>query len=181
MTTSHQVFRFRYRLTLADFIALNDARNRLGVFGRYLWPARYLVWYALMLFFLWLFGGLTRGWRIFLTWDVGKWFLPVLALPPVIDLLYNRVILRWYFHAQAVSKADTAVDIGDEGVAWTLDHSAGRIGWPGIRYHVFREDRIILFIDKMQGITLPRSGLVAGHWDGLVALVRRKAEETRTP
>jgi hypothetical protein len=170
-------FRFRYRLHLADYLVLSDARNRLGPVGRHLWPWRYLIWYGLFIAFLWWIGGLTLNWRIYLHWKVGGWILFVLILPFLIDLVVNQVILRWSFHIQAASKADIAVDIGEASVDWKLGHSAGQMGWPAIRYRVVLKDRVILFLDKIQGITLPRRGLVAGDWDAFLALVRRKSEE----
>lgn len=173
-------FRFRYRFDLGDYLALSHARNRLGPVGKYLWDWRYLVWYALFLAVLWWMGGLTGDWDVYLNWEVGGWVLFALAMPVLIDLLFNHVMLRWYFHLQAASKADIAVDAGEGGLNWAMGHAAGQMGWPAIRYRAILKNRVILFIDRMQGITLPRRGLVAGDWDAFVALVQRTSEDART-
>lgn len=173
MTESAPKFRFRYRLSLADYVALNDARNRLGGFSYYLWPVRHAVWYGVILFAFWLFGGFQQDWRSYLSLQNGWWIPLALALPWAIDLLYNRVLASLY-KADDASRTDTLVEIGRKGIDWTEGGTARQVGWQALAYHAFREDRIILFVDRMRVIVLPRGGLVEGDWDKLVAYVRKK-------
>jgi hypothetical protein len=166
--------RFAYRLSLGDYLALNEARRRLGPFGRFARPARYLIWYALFLALLVWMGG-AASWRMYFEWEVASWLLLAMFIPFLIDLVFDHVVLRWYFHRNAASRADIVADIDEAGVRWTLGHAAGQMAWAGIPEHVLMGDRLFLFLDKMQGITLPRRGLAAGDWDAFVALVRYRA------
>jgi hypothetical protein len=174
MTEASSEFRFAYRLSHADYLALNEARRRLGPFGRFARPARYAIWYALFLAMLWWFDGFAAGWRAFLAWEVARWMPVVVAVPILIDLFFDHVILRWYFHRNAASQADIEVGINEAGVNWTMGHAAGQMAWAGIPERVVMGERVFLFLDKMQGITLPRRGLVGGDWDALVGFVRSK-------
>jgi hypothetical protein len=170
-------FRFAYRLNLADYLALNEARRRLGPFGRFARPARYLIWYGLLIAMLWLMDSFRDGWRVYLEWEIAIWIPVVLAIPFLIDLVFDHGVLRWYFHRNAASKADITVDVDDEGVRWTMGHAAGQMAWAGIPDHVVMEDRVFLFLDKLQGITVPRRGLIAGDWDAFLGFVRDKARK----
>ena len=177
MSEPPHFFRFAVRLSHADYLALNEARRRLGPFGRFARAGRYAVWY--LIFLVVLIGPLlpelsTHGihWPVFLEWDVAGWVLLVLAFPFLLDLVFDHVVLRWYFHRSAASKQDVTADIDGEGVRWTMGHAEGRMSWPGIPQYVIVGDRVFLFIDKVQGITLPKRGLVSGDWDDFLAFIR---------
>lgn len=178
MTETVPKFRLRYRLSLEDFVALNDARNRLGSFSYYLWPVRQGVWYAMILFVFWVVGGFQEDWRSYLTWEKGWWIPLALALPWVIDLIY-ALVLRRLFKADEATRGETLVDLGRKGIDWTEGRTVRQFGWPDISSLAFRQDRIILFPDKRQVLVLPRGGLVQGDWDKLVAYVEKKVSAPR--
>jgi hypothetical protein len=171
MTGQNDVFHFAYDGTFTDYRALVRARERLGLLKGYGHWLRYPSMGVIFLVTLWWLGALSAPWRVFLSWEVGKWILGLAIALPLIDLFFDRVLARWVYSRYAAADRPVKVTVDAEGVSWNVDAWSGRFAWSAARNGVVTDDYLFVFIGKLEAITLPRRGLAEGNWDEFLTFV----------
>lgn len=178
-----------YTYTFNEFRILMRARRERA--GRRFWH-RYAVLLAIyavvMAATLWWQGTLDdiRHWSAAVWREVGLIVVSTAAglalLIAAIDVIFDRLIYRLVFHRYALAGKRIAIELGDEGLAWQAGSLAGRIQWPAIvEMTVTRSgDAAVLWIGKIEGLVLPRSGFATGgEFDAARALARSRIGRQR--
>ena len=151
-----------YNLGFDDYLAAARARAAAGRFGRH---ARWLRYLVVVAAFLAIMIGQTisdGGSVTAMLQDaqsvgliVGGAVMMVLVCL-VIDLVFDRVVLRWSFGRFAMANAAFAVTLDAEGVHYSASSVSGTLGWPRVRRVDVTPDYIFLFMSKIEVMALPR-------------------------
>lgn len=97
--------------------------------------------------------------------------LPAVLFMPVADVLILNTLYRWSYRRQRNADALIGFDIGPQGVDWRVEGMAGHIDWATVVRFIASDRRMILYVDRINGLTMPRGDLDEAAWAGRVALV----------
>lgn len=168
-------FRFAFMLEFRDYRLMNEARRRSPILGRWARPLKYAALVALA-------GGLSAAMTLsdgvplsaLVSWETGAIALGLLAFLAFVDVLFDHVLLRWYFGRLAGAGKPVEVVLDEQGLAWTIAGASGRHDWSTMTRDVATPEHLFLFVSRMEAFTLPRRGLEGGDWEAVVAFARAK-------
>lgn len=144
-----------YTLRFNDYLAIVQAHEASGRFGRHARWVRYAVFVSIYLTIIGIFHGTSlHDSQSFGLVILGAVALVVLCL--LLDFLFGHIVYRWRFGRFAMANAEVAISLNAEGIHVSAPSRSGTVRWSGVRRIMTTPDYIFLFLSKIEVIALPR-------------------------
>jgi hypothetical protein len=102
----------------------------------------------------------------------------VMVLVAVINLVFMRLVYRLIFQRFALADKEITVILDESGIKWSGDGFAGQCIWSKVKRVVENDERLFLFISKVEGLVLPRRAAASDRaFRELAAYVREHAND----
>lgn len=173
------IHRASFTLDFPYYQALRDAKRKLNPIDDFIWRWRYALAFtiaAITLFWFVMRDGFTLAemlsWEVLLSLGGLGLSLPFLIF--LIDLLFDRVLVRWVFRRSSMAGQMLTISLDDQRIAWWAEGIRGELDWTRVLRIVPLKDYLFFFFGKMEAIGLPRNAAPQEAFDRIVSFAKER-------